>query len=230
MLRTLVLILLGKVKPKKSITFALKGMGIPAVDITNSGWPSVNAESLRTLAGDPAKEKWGSIFRFFKNEEEGKEACRAVDALLEAGKTSTLLTTFIIPLQELVDSNGRIHTSINVNTETGRLSSRKPNLQNQPALEKDKYKIRDAFICDPGNSLIVADYGQLELRLLAHITNCKSMIDSFYKGGDFHSRTAMSMYTEVAEAVERGDVLLEWDHSKGKPPAPLLKVRLLNFH
>ncbi len=175
------------------------------------------------MAGDPAKGKWGSIFRFFKNEEEGKEACWAIDALLEAGKTSTLLTTFILPLQELADKNGRIHTSINVNTETGRLSSRKPNLQNQPALEKDKYKIRDAFTSDPGKMLIVADYGQLELRLLAHITKCKSMIESFQKGGDFHSRTAMTMYPEIQEAVDKGEVLLEWDHSKGKPPKPLLK-------
>src|SRR4051794_30322162 len=110
----------GKVKAKKTITFALKGMGIPAVEITNSGWPSINAESLRTLAGDPQKEKWGSIFRFFKDPEEAKAACFAIDALLEAGKISTLLATFIIPLQDLVDKNGRIHTSINVNTETGR--------------------------------------------------------------------------------------------------------------
>lgn len=73
----------------------------------------------------------------------------------------------------------------------GRLSSRRPNLQNQPALEKDQYKIRDAFIAAPGNTLIVADYGQLELRLLAHITNCESMIDAFRKGGCFHSRTAV---------------------------------------
>jgi DNA polymerase-1 len=60
----------------------------------------------------------------------------------------------------------RVHCSLNINTETGRLSARKPNLQNQPALEKDRYGIRKAFVCKPGNSLIVADYGQLELRLL----------------------------------------------------------------
>ena len=60
----------------------------------------------------------------------------------------------------------RVHCSLNINTETGRLSARRPNLQNQPALEKDRYGIRRAFICEPGHSLIVADYGQLELRLL----------------------------------------------------------------
>ena len=112
-----------------------------------------------------------------------------------------------------------------MNTETGRLSSRRPNLQNQPALEKDRYKIRDAFTCEEGNCLIVADYGQLELRLLAHTTNCDSMIEAFKKGGDFHSRTVIGMYPEIAEAVNSGEVLLEWDHKKGPPPKPLLKEK-----
>ncbi len=66
-----------------------------------------------------------------------------------------------------------------------------PNLQNQPALEKDRYKIRKAFTCEVGNKLISADYGQLELRILAHISNCRSMLSAFATGGDFHSRTAI---------------------------------------
>lgn len=63
-------------------------------------------------------------------------------------------------------SDERVHCSLNLNTETGRLSARRPNLQNQPALEKDRYGIRAAFTAKPGETLIVADYGQLELRLL----------------------------------------------------------------
>jgi DNA polymerase-1 len=55
---------------------------------------------------------------------------------------------------------------------------------------------------EKGNMLIAADYGQLELRLLAHITKCKSMIDAFKKGGDFHSRTVLGMYPEIAKEVE----------------------------
>ncbi len=66
----------------------------------------------------------------------------------------------------------------NINLQqTGRLSCRRPNLQNQPALEKDRYRVRQAFRAAPGKKLIVADYGQLELRLLAHVSNCQSMID-----------------------------------------------------
>ncbi|GLT72638.1 hypothetical protein SLA2020_445520 [Shorea laevis] len=75
--------------------------------------------------------------------------------------------------------------------------------QNQPALEKDRYKIRQAFIAAPGNSLIVADYGQLELRILAHLASCKSMLDAFRAGGDFHSRTAMNMYPYIREAIDK---------------------------
>ncbi|KAM9986691.1 hypothetical protein ACTFIY_011098 [Dictyostelium cf. discoideum] len=227
----------GKTKPKKKKTFYLRGIGMESKSLTTNGWPSVDSSSLRELAGkNPIDGKYGSAYDFFvksnnesykdlpieKREQMGREASIAINALLELGSIGTLLNTFIIPLQKLADSNSRLHTSINVNTETGRLSSKKPNLQNQPALEKDRYKIRKAFTCEPGNTLIVADYGQLELRLLAHITNCKSMVTAFQVGGDFHSRTAMGMYPHVKEAIDRGEVLLEWD-GEGEPPKPLLK-------
>jgi hypothetical protein len=106
----------------------------------------------------------------------GETACRAIGALANVGQIDTMITNFLVPLQALADSQSRIHCSLNLNTETGRLSSRRPNLQNQPALEKDQYKIRDAFVAEEGNTFVVADYGQLELRLLAHITNCKVRI------------------------------------------------------
>ena len=134
-----------------------------------------------------------------------------------------MIANFLTSLQTLADDEKRVHCSLNINTETGRLSSRKPNLQNQPALEKDKYKIRQAFIASPGNKLIVADYGQLELRLLASMTDCTSMIEAFEAGGDFHSRTALGMFKYIQDAVENEDVLLEWDYAKGEPPKPMLK-------
>lgn len=153
----------------------------------------------------------------------GKEGCEALFSLCAIGSIDTMIANFLTSLQELADSDSRVHCSLNLNTETGRLSSRRPNLQNQPALEKDKYKIRKAFQSSPGNNLIVADYGQLELRILASMTACKSMIDAFESGGDFHSRTAIDMFDYVKKAVDSGDCLLEWDYSQGEPPKPLLK-------
>jgi len=112
-------------------------------------------------------------------------------------------------------------------------------MQNQPSLDRDRFRIRSAFVAPPGRALVVADYGQLELRVLAHLAGCASMVAAFRAGGDFHSRTAIGMYPHVRQAVERGDVLLEWDEERlGRPPKPLLKdafkeerrkAKVLNF-
>ena len=66
--------------------------------------------------------------------------------------------------------------------------------------------MRQAFTADlsKGHHLVVADYGQLELRLLAHMTDCRSMLEAFKAGGDFHSRTALGMYDHIKEAIDRG--------------------------
>nr|XP_043640219.1 DNA polymerase I B, chloroplastic/mitochondrial isoform X2 [Erigeron canadensis] len=185
---------------------------------------------------------YGTAYAAFGGGYAGQEACHAIAALCEVCSIDSLISNFILPLQgsHISGRNGRIHCSLNINTETGRLSARRPNLQNQPALEKDRYKIRQAFIATPGNSLIVADYGQLELRILAHLANCKSMLDAFEAGGDFHSRTAMNMYPYIREAIDREEVLLEWHPQPGQetPPVPLLKdkyaserrkAKMLNF-
>ncbi|KAL3503474.1 hypothetical protein ACH5RR_037923 [Cinchona calisaya] len=235
---------------------------------TASGWPSVSGDALKALAGsvsdefdpsyDAAQLQSDDSFRVAEEMDEsdlkeksacsafggdqGTEASNAISALCEVCSIDSLISNFILPLQgsHISGKNGRIHCSLNINTETGRLSARRPNLQNQPALEKDRYKIRQAFIAAPGNSLIVADYGQLELRILAHLANCESMLDAFKAGGDFHSRTAMNMYPHIREAIEQKHVLLEWHPQPGeeKPPVPLLKdafaserrkAKMLNF-
>ncbi|XP_058093524.1 DNA polymerase I B, chloroplastic/mitochondrial isoform X2 [Magnolia sinica] len=191
---------------------------------------------------DADTSAYGTAYTAFGGGKEGREACHAIAALCEICSIDSLISNFILPLQgsHISGTNGRVHCSLNINTETGRLSARRPSLQNQPALEKDRYKIRQAFIAAPGNSLIVADYGQLELRILAHLANCKSMLNAFKAGGDFHSRTAMNMYPHIREAVEEKRVLLEWYPQPGedKPPVPLLKdafaserrkAKMLNF-
>jgi DNA polymerase family A len=103
-----------------------------------------------------------------------------------------------------------VHCSLNINTETGRLSCRRPNRQNQPALEKDRDFIRKAFRAAQGNKLVVADYGQLELRILAHMADCRSMIDAFASGGDFHSRTAAGMF----DFIQVRRALLTYRHTR----------------
>ncbi|KAK7387061.1 hypothetical protein VNO78_27551 [Psophocarpus tetragonolobus] len=201
-----------------------------------------NPSQNEVLPAEIDNSAYGTAFSCFPTEDEGREACHAIAALCEVCSIDSLISNFILPLQgrNISGRDHRVHCSININTETGRLSARRPNLQNQPALEKDRYKIRQAFIAAPGNSLIVADYGQLELRILAHLANCKSMLEAFEAGGDFHSRTAMNMYPYIREAVERKEVLLEWHPQPGedKPPVPLLKdvfaserrkAKMLNF-
>lgn len=65
-------------------------------------------------------------------------------------------------------------------------------------------QVRQSFQAEKGKTLIVADYGQLELRVLAHLTNCKSMLEAFKGGGDFHSRTAAGMYDHIRQEIEAG--------------------------
>lgn len=209
----------------KFVDVTITSIGMIPEKFTVGGAPSVTSDVIKTLAGDPLGErpKYGTAMKFFDSVDEGREACEALYSLGAIGSIDTMITNFLSSLQSLADEQSRVHCSLNLNTETGRLSSRRPNLQNQPALEKDTYKIRQAFQSRPGNNLIVADYGQLELRLLASLTECVSMIDAFKAGGDFHSRTAIDMYDYVRKSVQDGDCLLEWDYEKGTPPKPLLK-------
>ncbi len=209
----------------KNVEFELTSLGLAVPSTTKKGQPKTDAATLQTLAGAPfdSPPVYGTAYEQFGGGAKGAEACEAIASLVGMGAIDTMLSNFILPLQENADERSRVHCSLNLNTETGRLSSRQPNLQNQPALEKDQYRIREAFCADEGNALVVADYGQLELRLLAHMTDCQSMIAAFKSGGCFHSRTAMGMFDHVRAAVERGECLLEWDWAQGEPPAPLLK-------
>jgi DNA polymerase I-like protein with 3'-5' exonuclease and polymerase domains len=222
--------ILGEVREKanaapKFVDVTITSIGMEPDKFTTGGAPSATSDVIRKLAGDPFSDepKFGTAYDFFGGGDPGREACEALFSLSAIGSIDTMIANFLTSLQSLADEQSRVHGSVNLNTETGRLSSRRPNLQNQPALEKDTYRIRKAFEAVTGNNLIVCDYGQLELRLLASMTNCKSMIDAFSAGGDFHSRTALDMFDYVREKVDEGECLLEWDYSKGDPPKPMLK-------
>ena len=202
---------------------SITGYGIPVQNMSISGIPSVDSGCLKILAGGVAKD-----FFIKKNDPEtGKIIDTLLNTILKLKSTETLLNTFIVSLMDQIDKkDGRIHSSLNINTETGRLSSRKPNLQNQPALEKDVYKTRLAFEAGEKRKLLIADYGQLELRILAHVTNCKSMIEAFQTGGDFHSRTAAGMFPYIKNELDQN--LLRLEKGEGNDNVPLLKDKYAN--
>lgn len=217
----------GKSTPLKYRDMPIKGLGFKPLGFTEGGVPAIDQNIVKNML---KKEENGKSYaynqfieKFPKNEIAASKFEEALRSYEKYKHIETLLKTFILPLQQSADSTSRIHCSLNFNTDTGRISARRPNLQNQPSHDKDIYKIRYAFQAEKGKKLIVADYGQLELRILANITECKSMIEAFKLGGDFHSRTALGMFPEIQESIKRGECLLEWDSSKGKSPVPLLK-------
>lgn len=115
--------------------------------------------------------------------------------ILEYRKYQKLESTYIHSLLELRDGEGRIHTRFDqVATATGRISSAEPNLQNIPVRTELGREIRSAFIASPGCKLVDADYSQIELRVLAHMSGDETMISAFREGQDIHARTAAEVY------------------------------------
>jgi DNA polymerase-1 len=107
-----------------------------------------------------------------------------------------LKSTYIDALPQLVAADGRVHTSFNqAVAATGRLSSSDPNLQNIPIRTELGREIRKAFIAEEGNVLLAADYSQVELRILAHISQDRDLIETFQRGADIHRATASKMFS-----------------------------------
>jgi len=115
--------------------------------------------------------------------------------ILEYRKYQKLESTYTQALIRMQDANGRIHTKFDqVATATGRISSQEPNLQNIPVRTELGREIRGAFIARPGWVLVDADYSQIELRVLAHISGDETMIHAFNENQDIHARTASEVY------------------------------------
>ncbi len=124
--------------------------------------------------------------------EKYRDSHEIVDLILKIRALRKLLATYINALPEMVNpATGKIHTSYNQTvTATGRISSTNPNLQNIPVRSDDGREIRRAFIPDPGDILLSADYSQIELRLMAHLSGDPAMIEAFLSGADIHRATA----------------------------------------
>jgi DNA polymerase I len=119
--------------------------------------------------------------------------------VLEWRQLAKLKSTYTDSLQEQINpKTGRVHTSYSlVGAQTGRLSSTDPNLQNIPIRTEVGRQIRDAFVAEPGNVILSADYSQIELRLAAHIADVGPLREAFEQGEDIHARTARELFGEV---------------------------------
>ena len=130
-----------------------------------------------------------------------------VGYILEHRGLKKLLGTYIDSLPKLINpKTGHIHTSFNQTvTATGRLSSSDPNLQNIPVRGEDGKEIRKAFIPEPGCLFFSADYSQIELRVMAHLSGDENMINVFRKGKDLHAATAATIYKKGIDEVSRDE-------------------------
>ena len=153
----------------------------------------------------PKKTKTGQ----YVTSEEVLESLRhkhdIVGKILDHRGLKKLLGTYIDALPELINpKTGRIHTSFNQTvTATGRLSSSNPNLQNIPIRNEDGKEIRKAFIPDDGCEFFSADYSQIELRIMAHLSGDPHMIAAFSEGQDIHAATAAKIYKVGLDEVTR---------------------------
>ena len=129
-----------------------------------------------------------------------------VDRILNYRGLKKLTSTYVDSLPTLINpSTGKIHTSFNQTVTTGRLSSSNPNLQNIPVRGDDGKEIRKAFIPEPGCTFFSADYSQIELRIMAHLSGDKHMIEAFLEGDDIHASTAAKIYHKPIADVTRDE-------------------------
>ena len=157
------------------------------------------------IVDKPKKTKTGQ----YVTSEDVLESLRAehkiVDLILKYRGLKKLLGTYIDTLPQLVNPvTGKIHTSYNQTvTATGRLSSSNPNLQNIPIRDEDGKEVRKAFIPEPGCRFFSADYSQIELRIMAHLSQDKNMIEDFRLGHDIHAATAAKVFHKSIDQVTK---------------------------
>jgi DNA polymerase-1 len=157
-------------------------MGIKGGRKGKSGVYSTDVNELERIAND--------------KDSPGREM---VVKVLDWRQLSKLKSTYTDALQEQINpATGRVHTSYGLTgAQTGRLSSTDPNLQNIPIRTEVGRQIRDAFVAEPGNVILAADYSQIELRLAAHMADVPALKDAFARQDDIHALTAQELFGEV---------------------------------
>ena len=171
---------LGSPKQINDVLFGKLGLSTEGLKKTTHGF-STDAATLEALKGEhPIVEK-----------------------ILAWRELSKLQTTYIDALPALVNPDtGRVHTNYNqTGTVTGRISSSDPNLQNIPVRTEEGRRVRRAFIAPPGHILLSVDYSQVELRILAHYSQDKALLDAFRRGEDIHRATAAAVYRVPLDQV-----------------------------
>lgn len=157
------------------------------------------------IVDKPKKTKTGQYVTSEEVLQQLRSKAPIVDHILEHRGLKKLLGTYVDALPKLINPHtGHIHTSFNqAVTATGRLSSSDPNLQNIPVRGEDGKEIRKCFIPEPGCLFFSADYSQIELRVMAHLSGDKNMIEAFREGYDIHAATAARIYKEDINNVTR---------------------------
>ncbi len=168
--------------PKQLGEILFDKLGLPVVKKTPGGTPSTDEEVLQKLAEDYPLPK----------------------LLLDYRSLSKLKSTYTDKLPRMVNpQTGRVHTNYGqAIAVTGRLSSNEPNLQNIPVRTVEGRRIREAFIAAPGHQIISADYSQIELRIMAHLSSDPGMLRAFASGEDIHRATAAEIFGVAVNAVD----------------------------
>ena len=167
--------------PKQLSDLLFGELGLPTTRRTKSGY-STDANALESLKGMHP----------------------VVDGILDYRQVSKLKSTYVDALPGMVNERtGRIHTSYHqTGSDTGRLSSSDPNLQNIPIRTELGRQVRRAFVADAGCQLLSADYSQIELRVLAHLSQDPSLLEAFRRGEDIHAATASMMFNVPINEVD----------------------------
>ena len=166
--------------PKQLAQILFVEQGIPVVKKTASGSPSTDEEVLTELALDYPLPK----------------------LILEHRRLTKLRSTYLDKLPTMVDRDGRIHTTFGQAVAvTGRLASSDPNLQNIPTRTPEGRRIREAFVPRTGWSIVDADYSQVELRIMAHLSQDEGLLSAFARGEDIHRSTASEVFNVPLDQV-----------------------------
>jgi len=168
--------------PKQIQEILFTKMEIPVIRKTPKGQPSTAEDVLQELA---------------------EKGYRLPELILEHRSLAKLQSTYTDKLPQMVDPDtGRVHTSYHqAVASTGRLSSSDPNLQNIPIRSAEGRRIRQAFIAEPGNQLLAADYSQIELRIMAHLSGDEGLLNAFAEGQDIHRATAAEVFGMLPDQV-----------------------------